>query len=209
MGGGQGLLDVLDTRSFSSIWYWLMLTLLWTWVGRGALGIPSDLVAAVRRHTPKAGTVAPQVAPDQHMAVPELTAGPARESLLLLDWLSLVLPRWRLDTRDGVVLLALAAFGLTLLAGLGFVHGRQTGQALFLLLAPLTLLLGLRLRLAVALTKVLSRAEAGQTAPDAAAAEAARLIRTHMRVTLALSVVAVGAATLWGTHWLATHPNWM
>ena len=32
----HGLLDVLDSRSFSSLWYWLLLTVTWTWVGRGA-----------------------------------------------------------------------------------------------------------------------------------------------------------------------------
>lgn len=194
MAGAQGLLDVLDTRSFSSIWYWLMLTLLWTWVGRGALGIPSDVVAAVRRHARQAGAA---------------EGAQAGASLLLLDWLSLVLPRWRITPRDGALLLGVVAFGLTLLAGFGFLYGRQTGQALFLLLAPLALLLGLRLRLAAHLDAVLSQAETREIAPDAAAIQAARLIGRHMRATLALSVVAVGGATLWGARWLATHPNWM
>lgn len=193
MAGAQGLLDVLDTRSFSSIWYWLMLTLLWTWVGRSALGIPSDVVAAVRRHA-RAGAA---------------EAAPAGASLLLLDWLSLVLPRWRITPRDGALLLGVTAFGLTVLAGCGFLYGRQTGQALFLLLAPLALLVGLRLRLAAHLEAVLSLAETREIAPDAAAIQASRLIGRHMRVTLALSVVAVGGATLWGARWLATHPNWL
>ena len=194
MGGTQGLLDVLDTRSFSSMWYWLLLTLLWTWVGRGALGIPSELVATVRRRARGDGT-------------PAASGGPAPESLLLLDWLSLVLPRWRIAPRDGMILLAAATFLLTLLAGLGFGYGRQTGQALFLLLAPLALLLGLRLRLAARLAEVLTTAETGRATPDAAASQAARLIGAHMRATMGLSILAVGSAALWGTYWLARHPN--
>ena len=78
----HGLLDVLDSRSFSSLWYWLLLTVTWTWVGRGALGIPSDLVRAVHRRAVAGGG-----------------QGPAPDSLLLLDWVSLVTPRWQVSDR--------------------------------------------------------------------------------------------------------------
>lgn len=187
----QGLFDVLDTRSFSSMWYWLLLTLIWTWLGRGALGIPTDLVNAVRRREPDADT------------------RPAPAALLLLDWLSLVTPRWLVPDRDGVLLLAVGAFVATLLAGLGFGYGWQAAQALFLLGAPLMVLLILRVRLAARLRGVLAEAETGQQPPDAAASKAAAMIARHMRVTMALSIVAVSGAAVWGTLWLARHPNWL
>lgn len=195
----QGLFDVLDTRSFSSMWYWLLLTLIWTWLGRGALGIPSELVSAVRQRGAAPGAEAGAVAgPD-----------PAPESLLLLDWLSLVTPRWHVPDRDGVVLLGAGCFVATLLAGLGFFYGWQAAQALFLLGAPLMVLVVMRVRLAARLREALAGAEAGAQSPDAAAFAAAGMIARHMRATLVLSVVAVAGAALWGTLWLARHPNWI
>lgn len=185
----HGLLDVLDSRSFSSLWYWLLLTVTWTWVGRGALGIPSDLVRAVHRR-----------------AVEGAGQGPAPDSLLLLDWVSLVTPRWQVSDRDGTVLTAVAAFVVSALAWLGFAYGRELAQALVLLVTPLLVLVVLRIRLATRLRATLAEAEAGRITPDLAAADMARQITRHMRLTMALSMLAVGGAALWGTAWLATHP---
>lgn len=188
MGGVDGLLEVLDTRAFPSIWYWLLLAGLWAWLGRGALGIPTDLVRAVRRLDPEARPAHP-------------------ESLLLLDWVSLSAPRWRVERRDGTFMTAIAAFVATLLAALGFGYGSQTAQALFFLLVPLGLLAVLRLSLAHRLALILADAEAGRTEANAAAAAVARAISRHLTVTQLISMLTVGAAAVWGTLWLAMHPN--
>lgn len=185
----HGLLDVLDSRSFSSLWYWLLLTVTWTWLGRGALGIPSDLVRAVHRR-----------------AVEGAGRAPAPDPLLLLDWVSLVTPRWQVSDRDGTVLTAVAAFVVSALAWLGFAYGRELAQAMVLLVAPLLVLVVLRIRLATRLRATLAEAEAGRITPDLAAADMARQITRHMRLTMALSMLAVGGGALWGTAWLATHP---
>ena len=175
MRGIEGLVSVLDTRSFGSVWYWLVLAGLWSWLGRGALGVPTDLVRRVHRRTRET-----EAAED---------AGAIRaEAMLLLDWLSLVIPRWRVDPRDGVILTAVAAFLLSALAGLGFLYDRQFAQALTLLVAPMALL-------------------AGRTGAVPAAAEAAAVMVRHLRGTMALSMAAVALAAIWGTRWLALHPN--
>jgi len=190
MGGTAGLIDALDTRSFSSVWYWLLLTLTWTWVSRGALGIPSDVVRSQYRS--RAGVSA---------------EGDESTALRLLDWVSLVAPRWQLMQDDGVVLLAVASFVLTILAGLGFLYDLEMAQALLLLVAPLMVLGCLRLRLAARLRATLAEAESGQLSVNEAATRIAGRIVGHLRATLALSALAVAVAAVWGTIWLAAHPN--
>lgn len=187
MGGAAGLIDVLDTRSFASMWYWLLLTISWTWVSRGALGIPPELFRSQRRRDPAEGEDA--------------------AALRLLDWVSLVAPRWQLMQDDGAVLLAVASFVLSMLAGLGFLYDLELAQALLLLVGPLMLLGWMRLRLAARLRATLAEAETGRLSVSAAAGQVADQITRHMRATLALSCFAVATAAVWGTIWLARHPN--
>lgn len=194
MRGIEGLVSVLDTRSFGSVWYWLVLAGLWSWLGRGALGVPTDLVRRVHRRTRETETA-------------EDGSAIRAEAMLLLDWLSLVIPRWRVDPRDGVILTAVAAFLLSALAGLGFLYDRQFAQALTLLVAPMALLALMRVRLAARLGRVLAEAEAGRTGAVPAAAEASAVMVRHLRGTMALSMAAVALAAIWGTRWLALHPN--
>lgn len=178
----SGFLHLMDAPSYSSIWYWVLLLMGWTLVGRAVLGVPMDIVSRARR------------APD----------GP--EGLALLDWLSLNLPRWRVGPGDGVWLLALAAFVFGALAVLGFAYGLEAAQALVLLVLPFAVLLGMRLRLARRLLPLLAGAEAGDLAADEAAAQAARAIVVHRRWASVLSVLAVALTALWGTIWGLTHP---
>ncbi|MBB1497782.1 hypothetical protein [Paracoccus sp. MC1862] len=184
MGGTAGLIEALDTRSFSSLWYWLMLTVTWTWVSRGALGIPPELVRSLQ----KRGGASDEAA-----------------ALRLLDWVSLVTPRWQLMQDDGAVLLGVTSFVLSMLAGLGFVYG--LAQALLLLIGPLMLLGWMRLRLAARLRATLAEAEGGRLPVEEAASQIAARIAGHLRATLAMSALAVAVAAVWGTIWLAAHPN--
>ncbi len=185
------MLTHLDTRAFSSLWYWVLLSVAWTWVGRGALGVPSELVAQVRRQAPADGAA----------------DAPSPESVLLLDWLSLAAPRWRIVPRDGMALLAVACFVLSGLAMLGFGYGVETAQALFLLAGPLAVLGVLRVRLAAQMRAILRQAEHGTLEIEEAAARAAQGMTRHHRQVMALSVVAVGVTAVWGTLWMAAHPN--
>lgn len=182
----DGILQLLDTRSFSSLWYWLMLAAAWSFSLRGALGVPADVAARAQRIEPDA--------PD------------APEALALLDWLSLTLPRWRLVRSEAALLTGVAAFGLSALAGLGFGQGLELAQASFLLLAPLALLTAMRMRLAARLSADLAAAEKGRARANAAALAAARRLARHRWAALALAIVAVSMTAIWGTIWTLTHP---
>ncbi|MFV0301928.1 MAG: hypothetical protein ACK5IP_13805 [Paracoccus sp. (in: a-proteobacteria)] len=179
----DGFLDLMDARSFGSVWFWFLLILIWAGNGRAVLGVPSDVINRARRD-------------------PEGLPG-----LALLDWLSLSLPRWHLDRREGVAFLAISSFLLTSLAMLGFGYGLELAQAVTLLAVPLFLLFLMRLRLAQRLDPVLSGAHDGSVAPDEAAARALRMIGWHRRLAFALSMLAVAATALWGTIWQLMHPN--
>lgn len=182
----DGFLQLLDTRSFPSLWYWLLLAAAWTFSLRGALGVPPEVAARAARLDPDA--------PD------------APEAMALLDWLSLVLPRWRLGRGEAALLTGLVAFGLSALAGLGFGQGLELAQATFLLLAPLALLAALRLRLAARLAAELAAAQRGRVPVNAAALAAARRLGRHRAAALGLAMLAVTAAAAWGTLWTLAHP---
>ncbi|AUH32053.1 hypothetical protein [Paracoccus tegillarcae] len=178
-----GFLDLLDARSFGSVWYWLALILLWGSSGRAVVGVPTDVVNRARRD-------------------PEGEPG-----LALLDWLTLALPRWRLGRTEGVVMLGLAAFATTSLAMLGFGYGMELAQAASLLGIPLLILFLMRLRLAQRLQQVMVGAHDGSVTPGDAVARVLRLIVIHRRLAFVLSLLAIGITALWGTVWQLLHPN--
>lgn len=39
----------IDTRSFASLWYWILIALMWAGLTRSAMGVPHDLLARARR----------------------------------------------------------------------------------------------------------------------------------------------------------------
>lgn len=43
------MFQVLDMRAFSSLWYWLLLGLVWTRVMQAPLGVPVEMLRAARR----------------------------------------------------------------------------------------------------------------------------------------------------------------
>lgn len=180
----QGILTILDSRSFSSIWFWLLLTLSWTLAGRRIAGVPSDVLGAVRK--------------------PRGPDDPA--SLLLLDWLSLTLPRRRIRRAEALVLMGIATFALTALFVLGFVYGLEMAQALVLLLLPFAVLFVAEMRLAHHLATIVEAAETGALSVNDAAARAAKLMR-RQRVAVNVGSILAVAVTAWrGAVWIVTHP---
>ncbi|MGX9855532.1 component of SufBCD complex [Limimaricola variabilis] len=45
----QTLFEVIDMRSFSNLWFWIMLALIWSGASHRVLGVPFDMVARARR----------------------------------------------------------------------------------------------------------------------------------------------------------------
>lgn len=181
----QALLALLDSRSFSTIWYWLILAIGWSMAGRHVLGVPPDVV---------------------HRVLRKKEEGQDQAAFALLDWLSLMLPRWRIAPMDGAIVLGISCFVLVVLLMLGFVYGLEMAQALFLLLGPLAFVALLQFRLAVRLGRLLDGARSNQLAVYDAAQQAARQMRRLRLAISAMSIVVVAIAAYWGALWLLAHP---
>ena len=120
----SSLLGLIDLRSFSNIWFWIALAVMWSWLTNSILGVPYDMVSRARREGGQAmadleAVVTAQVNRRIHMAA-----------------------------SSGYWMAALMAFALTVLGMLGFVYGLQLGQALFLLALPIVAVGALGLRAA-------------------------------------------------------------
>ncbi len=183
----DSLIGLLDSRSFTSIWFWLVLLGLWSLIGRHILGVPNEVVNAARQALRAGQPDAPVV-------------------LHLLDWLSLTLPRWRLGAREGAVMFGLTAFALSSLAIMGFGYGLEMAQALAILGLPVAIIFWMRVRLARRLSPLLVAAEDARTPLAPVAAEAVRRMITHRRIISVLSMISVAITALWGALWAALHP---
>lgn len=136
----QSVFDLIELRAFASLWYWLLLGLVWTRVIHAPLGVPFDLLRRAERNDAQA----------------------ARD----VDMLAELELRHRQELADaaGPWGVAAWAFALSLLAILGIGYGIELAQALLLLAAPLA---GVQALSARARTRI--RAEALSGAPLRAA----------------------------------------
>jgi len=120
----NSLFSTIDLRSFSNLWFWLVLAVAWSNVSHYIMGVPFDLVQRARRNS--------------EVALQDLNALAAIQARR----------RMHILRTSGIWLIGFWAAALTLLISLGFVHGFELAQALALLLGPLSLVAGLGLRLA-------------------------------------------------------------
>lgn len=111
-------------RSFSNLWFWIALAVLWSTASHWVLGVPYDLVLRARRRGGEA-------AEDVHLLV-----GVYTRRLLHVAEVS------------GIWLVAALCFALTMLAMLGFWYRLEFAQALFCLALPMVLVGVLSLRAA-------------------------------------------------------------
>ena len=182
----NSLLALLDSRSFSTVWYWILLFGLWSVAGRRVIGVPVEILSRARGALRSGRAESPEV-------------------MSLLDWLSLTLPRRNIGTGEGALLLGLAAFLLTTLAVLGFEYGLEMAQALVLLMLPFALVFLAEMRLARRLALVLRQAETGGSV-NAAGTQAARLMRRHRLMVTLLSILVVALTAFYGAIWMLMHP---
>ena len=109
------VLEVIDMRSFSNLWYWIALAVLWSTTSHWVLGVPYDMVLRARRH-----------------------GGQSQidlETLVRINTNRLL----HISRVSGLWLLGFAFFTLTVLGLLGFYYGIEFAQALFLLVFPMTI----------------------------------------------------------------------
>ena len=110
----DSLFELIDMRSFSNLWFWIALAVMWSTASRWVLGVPYDLVMRARRDGGRA------VADVKDMVRINV------ERLLYIGRMS------------GLWLAGWTCFLLTGLGLLGFVYWIELAQALFLLLLPMT-----------------------------------------------------------------------
>ncbi|WP_246525220.1 component of SufBCD complex [Thalassovita aquimarina] len=118
----QTLNEVLDLRSFSNLWFWIALAVMWSGASHWVLGVPYDMVVRAAR---KGGEAQADL---EDMA---------RININRLLYITEV---------SGLWLLGFACFLLTSLLLLGFVYNLQIAQALFCLGFPMSIVWLLRIR---------------------------------------------------------------
>lgn len=111
----MSIFELIDLRSFSNIWFWLLLGLVWTRIINAPLGVPVDLIRRAQKGDAQA------IADVDCLADIEVRQ---RHAL----WGSFGLFRTGLWT-----------FSLTVLGIVGFHYGKEIAQALFVLGLPLAL----------------------------------------------------------------------
>jgi len=102
-------------RSFSNLWYWIALAVVWSSASHWVLGVPFDLVLRARRYGGQA---------EQDL-----------EGLVRINTNRLMY----IETVSGLWLLGFACFFLTGLGLLGFVYSVEFAQAVFLLAFPMSI----------------------------------------------------------------------
>ena len=109
------LFEVIDMRSFSNLWFWIALAVVWSTVSHWVLGVPFDMIQKARKQ-------GGQAEEDLHDLV--------RVNVNRLLYIGRV---------SGLVLLAFMGFMLTSLGLLAFYYDVEFAQAVFLLAFPMTL----------------------------------------------------------------------
>ena len=109
----ETILELIDLRSFSNLWFWIMLAVIWSSASHWILGVPYDLVLRARR---KGG----HHEDDLHDLV--------RINVGRLMYISRV---------SGLWMTSFGCFLLSIVAVLGFYYRIEFAQATFLIFFPL------------------------------------------------------------------------
>jgi hypothetical protein len=111
----QTVFEMIDMRSFSNLWFWIALAVLWSTTSHWVLGVPFDLVLRARRHGGQA-------------------------EIDLEDMVRINVNRLLNVARvSGLWVLGFSCFFLTMLAITGFYYRLEFAQAMFLLAFPMAI----------------------------------------------------------------------
>ncbi|MEQ6247976.1 component of SufBCD complex [Sulfitobacter sp. HNIBRBA3233] len=131
----QTLFELIDMRSFSNLWFWIVLAVVWSTTSHYCLGVPFDMVLRAKRHG------------GQYESDLEDMVRINTNRLLFIAQMS------------GLWILGFACFFMTILVLLGFIYGNEFAQALVLLGFPLCLVGALSLSTARLIQQEDSRGE--------------------------------------------------
>lgn len=157
------IVSLIDFRSFSSLWFWIALAVTWSTASHWILGVPYDMVLRARRHGGEAEA-------DLNDAV--------RVNVNRILFIA---------SEAGLALVAITAFALTTLAGLGFGYGVEICQAVLLLLGPLAIVAGLSIRTA---RRIRAEAMTGEVLY--------RCLHWHRIHVQMVGVVSIVVTAMWG-----------
>ena len=118
------IFEVIDMRSFSNLWYWIALAVLWSSVSHWVLGVPYDMIMRARRQGGEAMS-----------DLEDLTRVSVKRLVMIADV-------------AGIMLALIISAVMTTLLLMAFVYGVEFAQAIVLLLLPLTILGALSIRAA-------------------------------------------------------------
>lgn len=107
------LLELIDLRSFSNLWYWIGLAVIWAGASHWVLGVPYGMVWRARRLGGQAQADLETMVRIRSARMLEMSRG------------------------HGPALVGLVCFLLTSLGLLGFAYGSEFAQALLFLVVPL------------------------------------------------------------------------
>lgn len=107
--------EVINLRSFSNLWYWVMLAVMWSSTSHWVLGVPYDMVTRAAAQGGQAETDLSDI---------------VRVNVNRLTYIGEV---------SGLWMIGFGAFFLSFLGLSGFIYGFQLAQAVFLLAFPMSL----------------------------------------------------------------------
>lgn len=116
--------ELIDMRSFSNLWYWIALAIMWSSASHWVLGVPFDIATRARRHGGQAT-----------VDLEDLVRINTNRLLHIMDMSA----SW---------VVSLSFFFLTALGLLGFYYSIEFAQAVFLLMMPMALVMALSIRAA-------------------------------------------------------------
>jgi hypothetical protein len=119
----ESILRLIDMRSFSSVWFWIVVALFWSAVTQTILGASYDLIIRARKSGGQALS-----------DLETLIEIHVRRSVTLMR-------------RVGHWIVAFVSGSLALLFMLAFVYRLELAQAIFLIMLPLTIIRFMNLRL--------------------------------------------------------------
>ena len=111
----QTIFELIDMRSFSNLWFWIALAVMWSTASHWVLGVPFDMIARARRN-----------------------GGQAEQDLEDLVRINVNRPLF-IGHVSGLWLLGFGCFVLTGLGLMGFVYDVEFAQAVFLLALPMAI----------------------------------------------------------------------
>ena len=112
----QTIFELIDMRSFSNLWFWIALAVLWSTASHYVIGVPYDMIVRARRNGGQAAVDLEDI---------------VRVHVNRLLYIAEV---------SGLWLLGFGCFFLTGLALLGFAYDVEFAQALFFLALPMSIL---------------------------------------------------------------------